>query len=103
MTNPSQGKSFTPEEWKRMKEEGKRKLKARNAELAKNLVKTASQALRHGKVNAEIRNERYETCRGCPAFLADSKRCSECGCFMEAKTWIGGNPDDLCPLKKWSR
>ena len=26
-----------------------------------------------------------------------------CGCFMEAKTWLKGNPKLLCPLKKWER
>ena len=71
--------------------------------MAKGLVASAGQAIRHGKVASEIREERYETCKACPAFMKDSKRCSECGCFMEAKTWIGGDPDKLCPLKKWER
>lgn len=71
--------------------------------MAKGLMKTAGQAIRHGKVSAEIREERYATCKTCPAFNADSKRCSDCGCFMEAKTWVGGNPDVLCPQKKWKR
>ncbi len=67
------------------------------------LIKTAAQAVRHGNVSKEIRDERYSTCKACPAFIEDSKRCSKCGCFMEAKTWVGGNPKMLCPLKKWSR
>lgn len=103
MANSNQGERITSAEWERLKEEGAKKMRTRNAKLAKNLVKTAGQVLRHGRVNAEIRNERYETCRTCPAFIADSKRCSECGCLMEAKTWVGGNPDQICPLKKWSR
>ena len=79
------------------------KVNASAGKMAAGLLKTAGQALRHGKVSEVIRNERYETCKACPAFMEDSKRCSECGCFMEAKTWVGGNPDALCPLKKWER
>ena len=79
------------------------KVKAGAGKMASGLLKTAGQAMRHGKVSEVIRNERYETCKACPAFIEDSKRCSECGCFMEAKTWVGGNPNTLCPLKKWER
>jgi hypothetical protein len=88
------------------KELGKRhatKVKASTTKMAGGLLKATGQALRHGKVSAEIREERYDTCKTCPAFIEKSKRCSECGCFMEAKTWIGGDKDMLCPLKKWSR
>jgi len=79
------------------------KVKAGAGKMAGGLLKTAGQAMRHGKVSEVIRNERYETCKACPAFIEDSKRCSECGCFMEAKTWVGGAPKALCPLKKWER
>lgn len=78
-------------------------VKASPAKMAGGLIKTAGQALRHGKVSEEVRNERFDTCKSCPAFIEESRRCSECGCFMEAKTWVGGNPDMLCPMKKWSR
>ena len=71
--------------------------------MARNLAQTAKQAVRHGKVSEEIREERYETCKACPHFIEDSKRCSECGCFMEAKTWVGGDPKALCPKQKWGR
>ena len=71
--------------------------------MARNLAQTAKQAVQHGKVSEEIREERYDTCKSCPFFIEDSKRCSECGCFMEAKTWVGGDPKMLCPKKKWSR
>lgn len=83
--------------------QGKPQVKASASEMAKGLLKTAGQAMSRGKVKAEVRKERYNTCKACPAFLADSKRCSECGCFMEAKTWVGGDPNMLCPLKKWTR
>ena len=79
------------------------KVKASPRKMAGGLFKAASQVIRHGNVSAEIRNERYDTCKACPAFVENSKRCSECGCFMEAKTWVGGDPDALCPLKKWER
>ena len=78
-------------------------VKASPARMAGGLMKAAGQAMRNGRVSAQIRNERYDTCKACPAFIEGSKRCSECGCFMEAKTWVGGNPDTLCPLKKWER
>ena len=71
--------------------------------MAKGLLKTAGQAIRNGKVSQEIREERYDMCKSCPFFDAESKRCKDCGCFMEAKTWVGGDPDTLCPQKKWSR
>lgn len=80
-----------------------RKVNASAGKMASGLFKAAGQAMMHGKVSKEIREERYDTCKNCPFFIEDSKRCSECGCFMEAKTWIGGDPDVLCPKKKWSR
>ena len=93
------------------KTKGKGKARAKSAtkvnasvgKMAGGLLKTAGQALRNGKVSAEIREERYDTCKACPFFIEDSKRCSECGCFMEAKTWVGGDPNLLCPKQKWSR
>ena len=80
-----------------------KKVNASAGKMAKGLLKTAGQAIRHGKVSAEIREERYDTCKACPFFVEDSKRCSECGCFMEAKTWVGGDPNVLCPKQKWER
>ena len=79
------------------------RVKASAGKMAGGLLKTAGQAILHGRVSAEVREERYDTCKACPAFVEGSKRCSECGCFMEAKTWVGGNPKMLCPLKKWER
>ena len=70
-------------------------------QMAGGLINAGRQAIINGKVDSQSREERMETCRQCPAFIEASKRCSECGCFMEAKAWIAGNPDMLCPLKKW--
>ncbi|ADF42390.1 RNA polymerase-like protein [Synechococcus phage S-CBS2] len=80
-----------------------KKVNAGIGKMARGLVRNAGQAIMHGKVSEEIRNERYDTCKACPFFVEGSKRCSECGCFMEAKTWIGGDPNALCPKQKWSR
>lgn len=71
--------------------------------MAKGLMRTGKQAILHGKVSTEVREERYDTCKKCPFFDAEAKRCKDCGCYMEAKTWVGGDPDTLCPQKKWSR
>jgi len=71
--------------------------------MAAGLMKTAGQAFKHGRVSKEVREERYDTCKACPFFDEKSKRCKDCGCFMEAKTWVGGDPDMLCPQKKWKR
>lgn len=79
------------------------KVRPNFAQMTTGFVRTAKQALVHGKVSEEVRNERYDTCKTCPFFIEDSKRCSECGCFMEAKTWVGGDPNTLCPKQKWGR
>ena len=80
-----------------------KKVKASAKDMITGFSKATGQAVRFGKVSAEVRNERYNTCKQCPSFIPDSKRCSECGCMMEMKSWIGGDPNNLCPLKKWSR
>ena len=80
-----------------------KKVKAGVGRMAAGLVANTVRAATGGKVSAEIREERYDTCKACPHFIEKSKRCSECGCFMEAKTWINANPDVLCPAQKWKR
>jgi len=40
---------------------------------------------------------RYSICKQCPKFTA-ARRCSECGCFMAAKTKL---KEATCPLGKW--
>ena len=78
-------------------------IKPSASQMAGNLLKTGAQAFTKGKVSSQVREERYATCKGCPSFRKADKRCSECGCFMEAKTWVGGDPNKLCPLRKWAR
>lgn len=91
---------FAPPEQRTVKHDTK--VQAGPLAMAKNLTKSAQYATR-GRVGAEIREERLETCRACPHFIESSKRCSQCGCFMEAKTWLNADPDDLCPKQKWAR
>lgn len=71
--------------------------------MAGGILKTGMQAIANGRVSPTVRAERMATCKACPAFDPKSKRCNQCGCFMEAKTWVGGDPDTLCPMKKWTR
>lgn len=78
-------------------------IKATTGQMARGMAKNALAALKGGKVSSEIRNERYETCKACPLFRHTDKRCSDCGCFMEAKTWVNADPKSLCPQNKWSR
>ena len=69
--------------------------------MMQGLAKTAASAVVNGRVSKAVREQRLATCKGCPALIKASNRCSECGCFMTAKTWIAGDPKQLCPLKKW--
>ena len=78
------------------------KVKASFSDMAKGLAQNSAMALQ-GKVSKEVREERYDICKACPHFIEKSKRCSECGCFMQAKTWIKADPKRLCPLQKWAR
>ena len=79
----------------------KQKVKAGVGRMVRGLTKTTAQAISQGRVDPDIREQRYQTCKDCEHFIPDSKRCAECGCFMEMKTWIGGDPSTLCPLNKW--
>jgi len=80
-----------------------KKVEAGLGKMAKGLLKSAQQAATHKPVSKEIRDERYETCKNCPLFVEESKRCSDCGCYMVAKTWLGAPKEHLCPQDKWAR
>jgi hypothetical protein len=51
-------------------------------------------------VGTDIRNIRLAACYACEYYLADSGQCSECGCYIQAKT---ANVSESCPLPepKW--
>ena len=95
--------SSHPEAPKKRKPERAQVVKAGPLQMAKGLARTGLAAATGGKVDKAIRNARYETCKLCPSFIQKSKRCSECGCFMEAKTWINADKAILCPLNKWEK
>lgn len=78
-----------------------KKVKATMVEMGNSLIDTAGMVMKGGRVSQRVRNERMETCFQCPSFIVGSERCGECGCYMAAKTWVNGNKDALCPLKKW--
>ena len=48
----------------------------------------------------EIRNERFDICKGCDRLFKPTRTCKECGCFMAMKTWLKGAD---CPIGKWGR
>jgi hypothetical protein len=46
----------------------------------------------------EVSDERYSICTGCPEFVAISKQCKKCACFMDSKTKLA---EYSCPIGKW--
>ena len=55
----------------------------------------------HGEgvmVTEEVYINRMNICNGCEFFRHEDKRCSQCGCFMEAKTRF---KKTYCPVHKW--
>lgn len=73
-------------------------IKAGAIDMAKGLVRSAATLVTQGRASQAERDSRLEVCNGCSSYIANQKRCSECGCFMEAKTWIKGA---TCPLGYW--
>ena len=73
-------------------------------DMAKGLFGTATDVVKgalHGEgvfVNEEVYNARISICGGCEFFRTDDKRCTQCGCFMEAKTRL---KKAFCPVHKW--
>lgn len=49
-------------------------------------------------VTEHVYTNRITTCHGCEFFRKDDKRCTKCGCFMEAKTRFAKTN---CPIGKW--
>ena len=76
-------------------------IKAKKEEMLMNLLRSGARLMRHPKVSPEIHDARVATCEGCPSFKRDGRRCAECGCFVDKKAWLGGDPSTLCPLSKW--
>lgn len=45
-----------------------------------------------------VYEQRMAICNTCEFFRQEDKRCTQCGCFMEAKTKF---KKTYCPVKKW--
>jgi hypothetical protein len=71
-------------------------------QMARNVFKQAWDSTkgvlsgRNFLVDADTANARYSICEGCEFFK--EKRCTQCGCFMEAKVHL---ELATCPLGKW--
>lgn len=62
--------------------------------IAKNAAKGIDQS-----VPQEVTNMRLNICNGCDK-LTKTRQCSECLCFVDAKTKFR---QEECPLKKWTK
>lgn len=49
-------------------------------------------------VEEETQNNRIGICNSCERFCTQSRRCKECGCFMDSKVSYSTS---TCPLSKW--
>jgi hypothetical protein len=69
--------------------------------LAKEVWKSGKNAARGLPVlvTTEVGFERLSTCDGCDKLDKTNFRCSECGCFMKAKTQLASAS---CPIGKWN-
>lgn len=73
-------------------------------DMAKGFLGTAADVLvgafqgENVVVSNEVYNTRMSICNTCEFFRKDDKRCSKCGCFMEAKTRFKRT---FCPVGKW--
>ena len=72
--------------------------------MAKNIAEVAVESAKNLETGHPVPSTKEEAakyisiCEECKYFLKESRRCSICKCFMDAKVKIGaGN----CPAKKW--
>lgn len=49
-------------------------------------------------VEDDVMASRLSVCEACPLYIAETKRCSKCGCYMEKKTMF---KKTVCPVGKW--
>lgn len=50
------------------------------------------------KVSDDEQSRRLEICAACEWFNAKQERCSRCGCYTAAKSWL---KTEKCPVGKW--
>lgn len=73
-------------------------------DMAKGLLSSAKDIVSgvvHGEgllVSEEVYTTRMSICSTCEFFRLEDKRCTQCGCFMEAKTRF---KKTYCPVHKW--
>ena len=51
-------------------------------------------------MDPEIINKRMDLCRSCEHFINMTSQCSQCGCYMPAKTTLSNAE---CPVGKWNQ
>lgn len=73
-------------------------------DMAKSLLGSAKDiftGVAHGEgvmVSEDVYLQRMSICNTCEFFRQEDKRCTQCGCFMEAKTRF---KKTFCPVHKW--
>lgn len=89
------GNQYASQEYKVNHDE---KVEASLADMASGLLKSTVQIVQRGRATEEERATRIDLCKKCEHFILKSKQCSQCGCYMEAKTWIKAAS---CPIGSW--
>jgi hypothetical protein len=51
-------------------------------------------------LSAEESKVRFDICHSCEHYISLTSQCSQCGCFMKAKTRL---PNAECPVGKWGK
>lgn len=76
------------------------KLNSKLSDQADKLAKQTKQSIRLiATTSSDVQESRMAICRECE-HLTKLKRCRQCGCFMDAKTWLA---DQECPIGKWNK
>ncbi len=68
--------------------------------LRAKITEKAGQMVEVIKVPDHVREERLNICLACDDLVPKINMCNNCGCIVNAKTWI---PSTKCPIDKWGR
>ncbi len=65
-------------------------------------LKERVQRLKHAvtPISVEESSARFDICKACEHFISLTSQCSQCGCFMKAKTALRNAE---CPVGKWGK
>jgi hypothetical protein len=77
-----------------------KKLAQRTHEVAEAAATAAKEAFSNLAVSEADRDSRYAICKECPHLIQSTTTCTQCGCFMAAKTYLA---DVECPIGKWHK